>query len=170
MATAPVVDGRLRPSQARPPCLARHPPVTLAGSRPIARAAQKVTGGRTFATLLRLWRTPKGQHAGLVRMQGQSEASHPFVEYRHHTTRIVLTFKPDAEIVTVPNQGRFPLEPWFHLGFTPQIECVMQIGSKDGALPHYWGTSPPSALRTGQATRRCTQLASDSMSQNALAT
>src|SRR5512134_1318931 len=36
----------------------------------------------------------------------------------------------------------------------------MQIGSKDGALPHYCGTFPPSALRTGQATPRGIRLAS----------
>jgi hypothetical protein len=35
------------------------------------------------------------------------------------------------------------------------------IGSKDGALRHYCRTFPSSALRTGQATHRCTQLASN---------
>ena len=37
-------------------------------------------------------------------------------------------------------------------------------GSKGGALRHYCRTSPPSALRAGQATRRCTQLASNVLS------
>jgi hypothetical protein len=41
--------------------------------------------------LLRLWRAPKRQQASLVRMQSPSEALHPFVEYRYHTPRIVLT-------------------------------------------------------------------------------
>ena len=37
----------------------------------------------------------------------------------------------------------------------------MVTGSKGGALRHYCRTSPPSALRTGRATHRCTQLASN---------
>ena len=37
---------------------------------------------------------------------------------------------------------------------------TLGIGSKDGALPHYCGTFPPSALRTGRATPRCIRLAS----------
>src|SRR5918912_3082547 len=40
----------------------------------------------------------------------------------------------------------------------------MVIGSKDGALRHYCRTFPSSALRTGQATCRCTQLASNVLS------
>jgi hypothetical protein len=40
----------------------------------------------------------------------------------------------------------------------------VQIGSKDGALRHHCRTSPSSALRTGRATHRCTQLASNVMS------
>ena len=43
------------------------------------------------------------------------------------------------------------------------------IGSKDGALRHYCRTFPSSALRTGQATRRCTQLASNVLSLSWLA-
>jgi hypothetical protein len=37
----------------------------------------------------------------------------------------------------------------------------LRLGSKGGALSHRCGTFPPSALRTGQATPRCTRLASD---------
>jgi hypothetical protein len=39
------------------------------------------------------------------------------------------------------------------------------IGSKGGALHHSWCTSPPSALRTGRATHRCTWLASEALSK-----
>src|SRR5919199_6282690 len=47
-------------------------------------------------------------------------------------------------------------------GYREQVgRPEMVIGSKDGALRHYCRTFPPSALRTGQATRRCTQLASN---------
>ncbi len=77
--------------------------------------------------LLRLWRTPKRQQAGLIRVQGESEALHPFVEYRHHTTRVVLTLKTNDEVVTGANQGRFTLKPWFHPGLEAQVEYVMQI-------------------------------------------
>ena len=109
MASAPVVEGRLGPSQACPPCLARPPPMTVSGTRPIAREAQKVQGGQTFPALLRLWRTPEGQQASFVWVQGQSEAPHPFVKYRHHTTRILLTLKAEDEIITVATSG--PLSP-----------------------------------------------------------
>jgi len=108
VASAPVVDGLLSPSQARPPCLARHPPVAFAGARPIEREAHKVKGGRTFPTLLRLWRTPKWQQASFVWVQGQSEAPHAFIEYRHHTTRIVLTLKTEDMPVGGGACRRFP--------------------------------------------------------------
>src|SRR5262249_22708686 len=58
MASPPVVEGLRGPSQARPPSLAPHPPVTFTGTCPIQRAPQKVKGGWTFATLLRLGRMP----------------------------------------------------------------------------------------------------------------
>src|SRR5207244_7204384 len=66
MASTPVVDGLLGPSQARPPSLAPHPPVTFTGTCPIKREPQKVKGGRTFATRLRLCRRPEGHRARLV--------------------------------------------------------------------------------------------------------
>src|SRR5439155_2899485 len=53
MASTPIVDGLLGPSQARPPSLAPHPPVTCAGTPPIEREPQKVKGGRTLTALLR---------------------------------------------------------------------------------------------------------------------
>jgi len=52
----------------------------------------------------------------------------------------------------------------------PELIYEVQIGSKDGALLHYWSTSPPSAPRTGRATRRCTQLASNFLSRVSVAT
>jgi hypothetical protein len=47
-------------------------------------------------------------------------------------------------------------------GYGEQVRCPeVVMGSKGGALRHYCRTSPPSALRTGQVTCRCTQLASN---------
>jgi hypothetical protein len=109
MATAPGVDGLFRPSQARLPCLAPHPPVPLAGPPPVEGEPYKVTGGRTLPTLLRLWRTPKRQQTGLVRVEGQSEAPPPFVEHRHHTPCSVCALKANDEIVPIASQGCFPL-------------------------------------------------------------
>src|SRR5262245_48444980 len=66
MASTPVVDSLLGPSQARPPRLAPHPPVTCAGTPPREGKPSKVKGGRTLTALLRHWRTPKGQQPCLV--------------------------------------------------------------------------------------------------------
>src|SRR5262249_17213172 len=93
MASTPVVEGLLGPSQARPPSLAPHPPVTFTGTCPIKRAPQKVKGGWTFATLLRLGRMPEGQQSRFVRVEGQSEAPQPLAKYRHHSPCIVLAFE-----------------------------------------------------------------------------
>ena len=127
MASAPVVDGRLGPSQACPPCLARQPPRTVSGSRPLARDAQKVHRGRTFPTRLRRWRTPDGPQARVVRGQGQSAARHPFVTYRHHTTRRVLPRTAADELIAGAHQGRFPLTPGLHCGVPPHVAPVMHI-------------------------------------------
>jgi hypothetical protein len=74
VAPTPVVEGRLGPSEARPPGLAPHPPTTLSGTRPIEREPQKVEGGQTFAAVLLLWWTPEGQPPRLVWVESQSEA------------------------------------------------------------------------------------------------
>src|SRR5262245_66311151 len=57
MASTPIVEGLLGPSQARPPRLAPHPPVPCAGPPPIEHEPHKVKGGRTLTTLLRRWRS-----------------------------------------------------------------------------------------------------------------
>jgi hypothetical protein len=48
MEMAPIRDGLDRPSQARPPSLARHPRTTPTISRPVERKPGEVDGGRTF--------------------------------------------------------------------------------------------------------------------------
>jgi hypothetical protein len=127
MATAPVVDGRLCPSEARPPRLAPHLPVTCTGTHPITREPHTVKGGRTFPTLLCLWWTPKGPPPRFVRVQGPSEAPSPFAEYREHTPCITLTLKADDAVVTVTHQGCFPLKPWLPLGGKPPVEPIVPI-------------------------------------------
>jgi hypothetical protein len=125
MASTPVVDGLLGPSQARPPRLAPHPPVTLTGTCPIKREPQKVKGGWTFATLLRLWRMPEGQQPRFVRVEGQAEAPQPLAKYRHHSPCIVLALETHEEVITIADQRRFPLKPWLHLGLQPQVEHIV---------------------------------------------
>src|SRR5215471_8841346 len=73
VASTPVVEGLLGPSEARPPGLAPHPPTTLSGTRPRERAPQKVAGGQTFPAVLLLWGTPAGPPPRLVWMAHQSE-------------------------------------------------------------------------------------------------
>jgi hypothetical protein len=70
MAAAPLIEGRLCPSKTRPPCLAPHPPVTVAGAPPGERAPQKGKGNRTVPLLLRLVRMENGDgnEKGLKRL------------------------------------------------------------------------------------------------------
>src|SRR5947209_20264829 len=65
-----------------------------------------------------------------------------------------------AHIIGIPHDCTFSDE------LAPIVICdadclfhPVQIGSKDGAVSHRWSPFPSSALRTGRATRRCTQLA-----------
>jgi len=98
MASTPIVEGLCGPSQARPPSLAPHPPVTVPGTRPIKREPHKGKGGRTLTALLRRWRTPKGQQPGLDRVEGQSEAPQPFLQHHPHPPCILLPLKADRSI------------------------------------------------------------------------
>jgi hypothetical protein len=127
MATAPLVDGRLGPSAARPPCLACPPPGTFPGARPLARAPPKVTGGRTFATLLRFWRTPKRPPAGLLRRPGPSAAPPPCAAHRLPPPSIVRPCTADEAGLTKAPPGRSPLQAWRPLGVTPPVAHVMPI-------------------------------------------
>jgi hypothetical protein len=71
---------------------------------------------------------------------------------------------PPRAVIGKAEQEAAALQPGPYVLFEPCIQDMMEIGSKDGALPHYWGTSPPSALRTGQATPRGIRLASEGLS------
>jgi hypothetical protein len=70
-------------------------------------------------------------------VKSQSKALHPLAEHRLHPLRVVLSFKPDDEIIAVADQFRLTSQSRFHLGLKPQIQHMMQIGSKDDALPHH---------------------------------
>ena len=126
MATTPVVEGLLGPSEARPPCRAAPPPSTLPGPRPRAREAHKVAGGRTCPTLLPLRRTPTGQAPRLVRVEGQSETPSPRLKDRQHPSCIVFALKADEAVVTIPDQGRFPPQPRLPLGLEPPVKDIVQ--------------------------------------------
>jgi hypothetical protein len=107
--------------------------------------------------------------AGFLLAQLQSDALQPFL--RQVATLLDNASVPveDDQIIGIPDYLGLPVEltaglfrissrPGWESGTDVRFESV-QIGSKDGALLHCWSTSPPSALRTGRATRRCTQLA-----------
>ena len=94
MASTPVVDGLYRPSQARTASLARHPPATTTSSLPVESDPDEVESGRTFAAARR--GLPEGQQPRLVRMQGQSEALHPFAKHRSRAS----ARKPSSSAVT----------------------------------------------------------------------
>ena len=126
VASTPVVEGLLGPSEARPPSLAPHPPTTLSGTRPREREPQKVEGGQTCAAVLFLWWTPAGPPPRLVWVERQSEAPSPFPEYRQHPSRLVLALKANDEVITIPDQGGFPPQPWLHLCLEPPIESRVQ--------------------------------------------
>src|SRR5262249_25376243 len=111
----------------RTSCLAPPPPPTSSGTRPGERAPQKVEGCWTFSAVRLLRGTPPGQPSCRVRMEGQSEASQSLAQYRHYPRRIVLAFKADDAIITVPDQGCLAPQPWLHLGLAPQIEHVVHI-------------------------------------------
>ena len=64
MEMAPIGDGLNRPSQARPPSLARHPPATPTRARPVEREPEEVEGSQTFPALLPRRRTPERQQPG----------------------------------------------------------------------------------------------------------
>ena len=121
VAPTPVVEGRLGPSEARPPGLAPHPPTTLAGTRPRERDPQNVEGGQTFTAVLRLWWSPAGPQSRLVWGENQAAAPSPFPEDRPHPSRLVLALKADDAVVTRPAQGGLPPKPWLHLCLAPPI-------------------------------------------------
>src|SRR5262245_23015637 len=127
MASAPVADGLLGPSQARLPRLAPHPPVTCTGSPPREGKPQKVKGGRTVTVLLRRWRTPTGPQSCLLRMQSQAEAPQPFLKPRQHPSCLLLALKADDEVVTRADQDCFPPQPWLHFGCKPAVQHIVQI-------------------------------------------
>src|SRR3989442_968365 len=91
----PIVDGLLGPSQARPPSLAPHPPVTCAGTPPIEREPQKTKVAGPFPPLLRGGGTQKGNHRFLAGVRGNPKAPQPFLKYRPHPPCIILTLKAD---------------------------------------------------------------------------
>src|SRR5262249_1114005 len=120
-------------------------------------------GGRALAG-----KPSKEQHPGLLRRQLQSKLLHTVGECAVEVLGVALVLKRDDEIVHKARQIGFALQVFLGSLLKPEVEHVVQIGSKDGALLHYWSTSPPSALRTGRATPRCTRLASNCLSRSSL--
>jgi hypothetical protein len=100
-------------------------------------------------------------HARLVVVEGQV---HPLGDRCEcGTGRLGASAADQNGIISIAVQRGTKLR-WVAATMPQMIEQV-QIGSKDGALLPYESTSPPSAPRTGRATRRCTQLASNFLSR-----
>jgi hypothetical protein len=96
--------------------------------------------------------TPLGPlyNAGFLRMERQP----PFIEKgADHRARLL---NGRQAFCHHEDSGGIPGNP---VAFPQPFGQSIEIGSKDGALLHCWSTSPPSALRTERATRRCTRLA-----------
>jgi hypothetical protein len=60
-------------------------------------------------------------------MEGQSKAPQPLAKYRHHTPRIVLSFKANDEVIAITDQGCPAPQARLHLVLELEIECVVQI-------------------------------------------
>ena len=125
-ATPPVVEGRLGPSAARPPCRAAHPPSTLPGPRPRAREAPKVEGGRTGPPLLPLRRTPQGPAPRLVRWRARPKRPRRFSRPAPPPSGLVFALKAnEAGVRPIPAQGRCPPQPRLARGLAPPGEHLV---------------------------------------------
>jgi hypothetical protein len=157
----------------RPVAGFRLPPVALPGPSPVVGKPPQVKGPRPPPGVAAPARGAGGgacasHHPGLVRGQGQAVFPHALRQYRQQASGILCGGTDNGASIREAIEARLPAQSWLHLVRKPAVEHRVEIGSKDGALLHCWSTSPPSALRTGRATRRCTQLASDSVSQSTL--
>lgn len=88
---------------------------------------------------------------------------HAYLERAVEVLGISFVLKCHDTVVHKARQIGFALPVSLRSPLDPEVQDIVEIGSKDGALPHYWGTSPPSALRTGQATPRGIRLASEGL-------
>jgi len=59
-------------------------------------------------------------------MKVKSETPSPLLKDRQHPSCIVFALTADEEVVTIPDQGRFPPKPRLHLGLEPQVEHLVQ--------------------------------------------
>ncbi len=127
IASTPLGDGLLRPSQARMPGLTPHHPPTTAGSTPIKREPEEVEGARTFpAPLPRPWARKRNQ-AGLVRVQGQSVALKPLDQYRVRPFGIVVSFECDDKIIALSDERRLATKARLDFPLKPHVEHVVQV-------------------------------------------
>src|SRR5439155_4623067 len=101
---------------------------------------------------LRSLRFPERNQRRLRRMNAQAKTGKPFRQHRHDLTGVRFQLAPHDEVIGKADEEASSLHAWLYVPLEPFIQDVMEIGSKDGALLHYWSTSPPSALRTGRAT------------------
>jgi hypothetical protein len=139
-----------KPTQAFPNRLALDDPVSLACFAPIGGNSAKVKCTRTPCRLVAAWWPLEGNHHRFLRMHGEAEASKSLRQDLHHPAGVRFQHAADEEIIGKTRQKALALHPGLYVLDKPCVQHLMQIGSKDGALPHCYGTLPPSALRTGR--------------------
>ncbi len=89
------------------------------------REAQEVEGRAT--PLVPVPGRPKGEAAGLLRVEGQAECPKPFSENTPHVGRIVLVLEAQDEVVRIADERAVRFEVRTHLAFEPHVEGMVQV-------------------------------------------
>jgi hypothetical protein len=91
--------------------------------------------------------TTAAQEVGLVWGDLEVALLQPVGSYPIKPFRIVLVPEGADPVIRLAAQPCLAATVRLHYRVEPPIQGIVQIGSKDGALPPCGGTSPPSALR-----------------------
>src|ERR1700677_2951206 len=93
------LDGSRQPSFG---CSPTNHPVPLLALHPVVREAQEVETARRFSSATSRW--AKGDHPGLLRVEGQAVLPKPLGQYLHDPMRIFLARQSQNDVVRIPNQ------------------------------------------------------------------
>src|SRR5262249_15008723 len=117
--------------------LALDHPCALSRPSPIMGEAQEVECCRRgWSLFLRcgvssVWRAEPYQPS-LLRVDRQAELAHPFGQYVHDPSCVVLSGYPDEEVISITYQERLALEAGANFVFEPHVEHIVQedVGQK----------------------------------------